>query len=107
LLGLLLVEDETAVSGITTNNTKTKYVRISRSPKVVLAYDSETKDRGSKMQNTLALLFLLYIENTRKMENTSVLQDCKPNKFLFGSKWTMFYNAALGTMQGKVPIILL
>jgi hypothetical protein len=73
LLGLLLVEDETAVSGITTNNTKTKYVRISRSPKVVLAYGSETKDRGS-MQKTLALLFLLYIEDTRKMENTSVLR---------------------------------
>jgi hypothetical protein len=59
------------------------------------------------MQNTLALLFLLYIENTRKMENTSVLQDCKPNKFLFGSKWTMFYNAAFGTMHGNVLIILL
>jgi hypothetical protein len=79
LLGLLLVEDETAVSGITTNNTKTKYVRISRSPKVVLAYGSETKDRGS-MQKTLALLFLLYIEDTRKMENTSVLRIVNPIK---------------------------
>jgi hypothetical protein len=74
-----LVEDETAVSGITTNNTKTKYVRISRSPKVVLAYGSETKDRGS-MQKTLALLFLLYIEDTRKMENTSVLRIVNPIK---------------------------
>jgi hypothetical protein len=79
LLGLLLVEDETAVSGITTNNTKTKYVRISRSPKVVLAFGSETKDRGS-MQKTLALLFLLYIEDTRKMENTSVLRIVNPIK---------------------------
>jgi hypothetical protein len=60
-------------------NTKTKYVRISRSPKVVLAYGSETKDRGS-MQKTLALLFLLYIEDTRKMENTSVLRIVNPIK---------------------------
>jgi hypothetical protein len=74
-----LVEDETAVSGITTNNTKTKYVRISRSPKVVLAFGSETKDRGS-MQKTLALLFLLYIEDTRKMENTSALRIVNPIK---------------------------
>jgi hypothetical protein len=29
------------------------------------------------------------------------------NNFLFGSKWTMFYNAAFGTMQGNVLIILL
>jgi hypothetical protein len=29
------------------------------------------------------------------------------NKFVFGSKWTMFYNDALRTMQGNVPIILL
>lgn len=62
---------------------------------------------GIKMQNTLALLFLLYIENTGKMENTSVLQDCKPNKFLFGSKWTIFYKAAFGTMQGNILIVLL
>ena len=34
-------------------------------------------------------------------------KDYEPNKFLFGLKWTMFYNAALGTMQGNVPNILL
>jgi hypothetical protein len=62
---------------------------------------------GIKDAEHLALLFLLYIEDTGKMENTSVLQDCKPNKFLFGSKWTIFYKAAFGTMQGNVLIILL
>jgi hypothetical protein len=45
LLGLFLVEDEAAVSGIITNNTWTEYVTISNSPKVVLAYSSETKKK--------------------------------------------------------------
>ncbi|HEU4822123.1 MAG TPA: hypothetical protein VFS97_01745 [Nitrososphaeraceae archaeon] len=54
-----MVEDEAAVSGITTNNTWTTYVTISNSQKVVLAYSFKTKNRDQRFRRLLSSYWML------------------------------------------------